>query len=44
MGAGVTSFSTGDIMLGGDGSDTLEGRGGNDILDGDRWMDVWIRS
>ena len=26
VGAGVTSFSTGDIMLGGDGSDTMEGR------------------
>ena len=42
LGAGVTSFSTGDIMLGGDGSDTFEGRGGNDIIDGDRWLDVWI--
>ena len=43
MGTGVTSFSTGDIMLGGDGSDTFEGRGGNDIIDGDRWMNVCIK-
>lgn len=40
LGTGVTSFAAGNIILGGDGSDTLEGRGGNDILDGDRWLKV----
>jgi len=36
------SFTGGNIILGGDGSDTLEGRGGNDIIDGDRWLRVQI--
>ncbi len=40
--AAATSFSAGDIILGGDGSDTIEGRGGNDIIDGDRWLNVRI--
>ena len=40
LGTGVTSFAGGNIILGGDGSDTLEGRGGDDILDGDRWLHV----
>ncbi|MGH3366732.1 MAG: fibronectin type III domain-containing protein, partial [Nocardioidaceae bacterium] len=43
-GAAVTSFDAGNIILGGDGSDTLEGRGGDDILDGDRWLDVQLRA
>jgi Ca2+-binding RTX toxin-like protein len=30
----------GNILLGGAGSDTLEGRGGNDIIDGDRYLNV----
>ena len=34
------SFSAGNIILGGDGSDTIEGRGGDDIIDGDRWLNV----
>ena len=42
VGAGVTSFSTGNILLGGDGSDVIEGRGGNDIIDGDKWLNVRI--
>ena len=42
MGAGVTSFSAGDIILGGDGSDTIMGRGGDDIIDGDKWLNVQI--
>ncbi|NEX94780.1 peroxidase family protein [Caulobacter sp. 17J65-9] len=39
---GATSFSAGNILLGGDGSDILEGRAGDDIIDGDRWLNVRI--
>ena len=42
LGAGVTSFSAGDIILGGDGGDLIMGKGGDDIIDGDRWLDVQI--
>ncbi len=42
LGAGVTSFSAGEIILGGDGSDTIMGRGGDDIIDGDKWLNVRI--
>ncbi|MBY2949258.1 peroxidase family protein [Rhizobium leguminosarum] len=42
LGAGVTSFSAGDIILGGDGSDVMKGLAGDDIIDGDRWLDVQI--
>ncbi|WP_460894921.1 peroxidase family protein, partial [Ramlibacter monticola] len=35
-------FDSGNIILGGEGSDILEGRGGNDLIDGDRWLDVYI--
>lgn len=42
LGAGVTSFSAGDIILGGDGNDTITGRGGDDIIDGDKWLDVQV--
>jgi Ca2+-binding RTX toxin-like protein len=42
LGAGVTSYSAGEIILGGDGSDTITGRGGDDIIDGDKWLDVQI--
>ena len=41
--AGVNAFSTGNILLGGAGSDVIEGRGGNDLIDGNRWLDVAIR-
>ena len=33
-------WGEGNILLGGEGSDQLEGRGGNDILDGDRYLNV----
>jgi hypothetical protein len=33
-------WGEGNILLGGEGDDILQGRGGNDILDGDRWMNV----
>ena len=39
---GVTSFGAGNIILGGDGSDILEGRGGDDLIDGDAWLNVRI--
>jgi Ca2+-binding RTX toxin-like protein len=42
LGSGVTSFSAGDIILGGDGSDVIRGNGGDDIIDGDKWLDVQI--
>ncbi len=41
-GAGVTSFSSGNIILGGAGSDLIEGRRGDDIIDGDRWLNARI--
>src|SRR5262249_58275386 len=31
LGAGVTSFGSGNIILGGSGSDIIEGRGGDDL-------------
>ncbi len=42
LGTGVTSYSAGDIILGGDGSDTITGRAGDDIIDGDKWLNVRI--
>ncbi|HEX2842573.1 peroxidase family protein [Hyphomicrobium sp.] len=36
-------FESGNILLGGAGSDSLRGNGGDDILDGDRWLNVRIR-
>jgi Ca2+-binding RTX toxin-like protein len=42
LGAGVDSFSDGNILLGGSGSDVITGRGGNDIIDGDKWLNVRI--
>ncbi len=40
---GATSWGEGNIILGGAGSDLIEGRGGNDILDGDRWLNVQLQ-
>ena len=42
LGAGVTSFSAGEIILGGDGNDLITGRGGDDIIDGDKYLNVRI--
>jgi Ca2+-binding RTX toxin-like protein len=42
LGAGVTFFDGGDIILGGDGSDRIIGNAGDDIIDGDKWLDVQI--
>jgi Ca2+-binding RTX toxin-like protein len=43
LGAGVTSFAGGDIILGGAGSDTIEGREADDIIDGDKWLNVQLQ-
>jgi Ca2+-binding RTX toxin-like protein len=40
---GDVRFSTGNILLGGGGSDIVGGRGGDDLMDGDHWLDVQIR-
>ena len=42
VGVGVTSFGSGNIILGGEGSDIIEGRGGDDLIDGDQWLNVRI--
>ncbi len=38
----VTSFSAGNIILGGDGSDIIIGGGGDDLIDGDLRLDTYI--
>ncbi|MFS2199976.1 peroxidase family protein [Pseudomonas sp. Pseusp3] len=35
-------FDAGNIVLGGAGSDVIEGRGGDDLIDGDKWLNVRI--
>ena len=35
-------WGEGNILLGGAGSDLIEGRGADDIIDGDRYMNVRI--
>src|SRR3546814_18133360 len=42
LGIGVSSYNAGDIILGGDGSDTIRGNAGDDIIDGDKWLNVRI--
>src|SRR5262245_17179617 len=42
LGAGVTSFGSGNIILGGDGSDIITGNDGDDLIDGDKWLNVRI--
>jgi Ca2+-binding RTX toxin-like protein len=39
---GETFWDEGNILLGGAGADTVMGNGGDDILDGDRWLNVRI--
>src|SRR5262249_17283853 len=41
-GTHVLAFTTGNIIMGGDGSDIMMGRGGDDIIDGDAWLNVRI--
>ncbi|PXW53723.1 hemolysin type calcium-binding protein [Methylobacterium sp. B4] len=38
----LIAFDKGNILLGGAGSDTLQGNGGDDVLDGDSWLNVRI--
>ncbi len=38
----IVAFDDGNILLGGGGSDTITGRGGNDLIDGDAWLNVRI--
>ena len=40
--AADNQFSAGNIILGGDGSDMIEGRWGDDLIDGDTWLNVRI--
>jgi hypothetical protein len=35
-----TRFTGGNVLLGGGASDLIEGRGGNDVIDGDSWLNV----
>jgi len=37
-----TSFDAGNIILGGEGSDIIAGQGGDDLIDGDAWLNVRI--
>ncbi len=42
---GATSFSdANNIIMGGAGSDLMEGRGGDDIIEGDKWLDFKLRA
>jgi Ca2+-binding RTX toxin-like protein len=43
LGLAGGNFRDGNILLGGDGDDFLQGKGGNDILDGDAWLNVRIK-
>jgi hypothetical protein len=43
FGAGVTTYRDGNIIMGGDGSDYMTGRGGFDLIDGDSWLNVRIK-
>ncbi len=38
-GGSAIVYSAGDIILGGDGSDTIMGLAGDDIIDGDKWLE-----
>jgi Ca2+-binding RTX toxin-like protein len=38
----MTANTTNNLILGGGGSDILEGRGGDDFIDGSAWLDVYI--
>jgi len=40
--AGSIVFERGNILLGGGGGDRIQGNGGDDIIDGDRWLNVRI--
>ena len=37
------AWNAGDIMIGGAGSDVITGRNGNDLIDGNSFLEVWIK-
>ncbi len=41
---GATGFTGGNIIIGGAGSDRIEPRGGDDLVDGDSWLDVQLEA
>ena len=41
-GGAPTVFTGDDILMGGAGSDTIESSGGDDLIDGDAYLDVWL--
>jgi Ca2+-binding RTX toxin-like protein len=38
----IIAFDRGNVLLGGGGSDRIQGRGGDDLIDGDAWLNVRI--
>ena len=40
--AGAAGWDSGNILIGGPGSDELEGRDGNDFIDGDAFLEAWL--
>jgi Ca2+-binding RTX toxin-like protein len=42
LAAGSVVYFAGDIILGGDGSDRIQGNAGDDIIDGDKYLEVSI--
>ena len=38
--AGATTFGAGNIIIGGTGSDQIWGYGADDVIDGDKWLNV----
>ena len=39
----VVAWTAGNLLIGGDGGDLFEGRGGDDFIHGDAWLNVRIR-
>jgi Ca2+-binding RTX toxin-like protein len=42
-GNNTADFRDGNILMGGDGNDLFQGRGGFDLIDGDAWLNVRIK-
>ncbi|HEX2175106.1 MAG TPA: peroxidase family protein [Nocardioidaceae bacterium] len=40
---GVDLPTVGNVILGGAGNDLIEGRGGDDVIDGDKWVNVQLK-
>jgi Ca2+-binding RTX toxin-like protein len=43
FGSNTADFRDGNILMGGDGDDIIQGRGGFDLIDGDAWLNVRIK-